>query len=79
MRPDFVTVGWLPTLTSAYRSARLDDAALSAELRAPGGFLCRCHGSRFDVAGRVAKNAAAPIDLVIPDYRFSPASLLTIG
>ena len=66
-------------MASAYRSPRLDHAAVRAEMRAPGGFLCRCHGSRFDVAGRVAKNAAAPINLVIPDYRFSPASLLTIG
>ena len=57
----------------------LDDPALNAELHAPGGFLCPCHGSRFDLAGRVVKNVPAPTNLEIPEYRFKSASTLQIG
>lgn len=43
----------------------------------PGGFHCPCHGSKFDLAGRVFKNVPAPTNLTVPPYRFAgPASLL---
>ena len=37
----------------------------------PGGFLCPCHGSTFDLAGRVYANKPAPDNLEIPPYEFS--------
>ncbi|HSP59400.1 MAG TPA: ubiquinol-cytochrome c reductase iron-sulfur subunit [Halomonas sp.] len=36
----------------------------------PGGFFCPCHGSYFDLAGRVFSNVPAPINLEVPPYRF---------
>jgi ubiquinol-cytochrome c reductase iron-sulfur subunit len=60
-------------------SLRLDDDALNAELHAPGGFVCPCHGSRYDLAGRVVKNVPAPTNLEIPDYLFTGVSTLRIG
>lgn len=45
----------------------------------PGGFLCPCHGSTFDVAGRVFKNKPAPDNLAIPPYRYLSATLIRIG
>ncbi len=45
----------------------------------PGGFFCPCHGSRFDLAGRVFKNVPAPTNLVIPPYKYLSESLLLIG
>ena len=36
-----------------------------------GGFLCPCHGSTFDLAGRVYKNVPAPDNLEVPPYEFS--------
>jgi ubiquinol-cytochrome c reductase iron-sulfur subunit len=57
----------------------LDDSAMNAELHAPGGFLCPCHGSRFDLAGRVVKNVPAPTNLDIPEHRFTGPTTLTIG
>ena len=35
-----------------------------------GGFFCPCHGSRFDLAGRVYKGSPAPTNLRIPQYKF---------
>ena len=44
-----------------------------------GGFYCPCHGSRFDLAGRVYKNVPAPSNMVIPPYRYINDSLIEIG
>lgn len=44
-----------------------------------GGFLCPCHGSTFDMAGRVFKNVPAPINLAVPPYHFSDNKTLIIG
>ena len=44
-----------------------------------GGFLCPCHGSKFDLAGRVYKGVPAPINLVIPPYKFLSDTRLLIG
>ena len=45
----------------------------------PGGFFCPCHGSRFDLAGRVFQGVPAPLNLAVPPYRFVGDSLLVIG
>lgn len=74
----FVAVG-ICTHLGCSPVLHLNDSALSAELSAPGGFFCPCHGSRFDLAGRVVKNVPAPTNLDIPDHRFTGASTLTIG
>ncbi len=44
-----------------------------------GGFACPCHGSRFDLAGRVFKGMPAPTNLVVPPYKFLSSSHLLIG
>lgn len=45
----------------------------------PGGFLCPCHGSTFDGAGRVFRNKPAPTNLEVPPYRFTSDTRLVIG
>jgi ubiquinol-cytochrome c reductase iron-sulfur subunit len=44
-----------------------------------GGFFCPCHGSKFDLAGRVAKEVPAPLNLVVPPYVFLSDTVLKIG
>lgn len=44
-----------------------------------GGFYCPCHGSLFDLAGRVYKNKPAPDNLVVPPYKFLSDTKLVIG
>jgi ubiquinol-cytochrome c reductase iron-sulfur subunit len=44
-----------------------------------GGFLCPCHGSTFDLAGRVFKNKPAPDNLEVPQHMYLSATRLRIG
>jgi ubiquinol-cytochrome c reductase iron-sulfur subunit len=44
-----------------------------------GGFFCPCHGSKFDLAGRVFAGVPAPTNLPIPPYRFVGDNLVLIG
>ncbi len=45
----------------------------------PSGFFCPCHGSTYDMAGRVFSGVPAPKNLVIPPYMFVDDSTITIG
>ena len=44
-----------------------------------GGFFCPCHGSTFDLAGRVYSGVPAPTNLVVPPYRYLSENQLLIG
>lgn len=44
-----------------------------------GGFYCPCHGSKFDLAGRVYRGVPAPTNLTVPPYTFLSDSTLLIG
>jgi ubiquinol-cytochrome c reductase iron-sulfur subunit len=44
-----------------------------------GGFLCPCHGSKFDLAGRVYKGAPAPVNLEVPPHAYLSDTRLLIG
>ena len=44
-----------------------------------GGFFCPCHGSKFDLAGRVFKGSPAPINLVVPPHKYMADNTILIG
>jgi ubiquinol-cytochrome c reductase iron-sulfur subunit len=45
----------------------------------PGGFYCPCHGSKYDLSGRVFKSMPAPKNLTVPPYAFANATRIIIG
>jgi Rieske Fe-S protein len=45
----------------------------------PGGFYCPCHGSKFDLAGRVYRGSPAPTNLIIPPHRYLSPSGIVVG
>jgi len=44
-----------------------------------GGYFCPCHGSRFDLAGRVYNGVPAPTNLVVPPYRYVTDTVVEVG
>lgn len=44
-----------------------------------GGFFCPCHGSKFDLAGRVYKSVPAPTNLVVPPHSYLSESVVIVG
>ena len=59
-------------------SPQLKAADAKAEMGADwaGGFYCPCHGSKFDLAGRVFRGAPAPTNLVVPPYTLTEGKLV---
>lgn len=51
----------------------------NSQLGADQGFLCPCHGSTFDLAGRVFKNKPAPDNLPVPPHKYLSDTLVLIG
>ncbi len=45
----------------------------------PGGFFCPCHGSKYDLAGRVYKNVPAPLNLPVPRHYYVTDKVIRIG
>lgn len=45
----------------------------------PGGYLCPCHGSKYDLVGRVYKDVPAPYNLPVPPYHFTSPTTIRIG
>ena len=73
----FVTIG-ICTHLGCLPKARFQPGLPELGADWPGGWHCPCHGSRFDLAGRVFDGSPASVNLVIPDYTLTP-ELLTIG
>ena len=76
VRPDFLVLLGVCTHLGCAPTYRPEPGAVDAAW--PGGFYCSCHGSRFDLAGRVFKDMPAPTNLEVPPYRFEQ-DVLIIG
>jgi len=79
-RPEvFVAIGICTHLGCSPTSVPAGSANPSVGEHWTGGFFCPCHGSTFDLAGRVFKNKPAPTNLEIPPYRYVSATRIRIG
>ena len=75
----FVAVGICPHLGCSPSDRFTEGAQPSLPDDWPGGFLCPCHGSTFDLAGRVYKNKPSPDNLEVPPHMYLTDSRLLIG
>ena len=79
--PQFLVVIGTCTHLGCLPKTRFDPGSVEIDLPGgwPGGFFCPCHGSKFDLAGRVFKGVPAPTNLRIPPYSFRDPTNLVIG
>ena len=75
----FVAVGICTHLGCSPNAVPRGSANPSVGAGWSGGFFCPCHGSTFDLAGRVYKNKPAPLNLEVPPHKYLSASRLLIG
>ena len=76
VRPEYLVVEGACTHLGC---APLEDFEVRPSENWYGGFFCPCHGSRFDLAGRVYQGVPAPTNLRIPPHRFVRDDLILIG
>jgi ubiquinol-cytochrome c reductase iron-sulfur subunit len=79
LRPEYLVLVGVCTHLGCAPLSRFNpaDAELGADW--PGGFYCPCHGSKFDLSGRVFKDVPAPTNLKVPPYRFLTDAVVQIG
>ena len=75
----FVTVGICTHLGCSPSSVAAGSGNPSVGNDWKGGFFCPCHGSTFDLAGRVFKNKPAPTNLEVPPHKYLADGKLVIG
>jgi len=79
IRPAFLVMEGVCTHLGCAPIARFEVAPADLGPDWPGGFFCPCHGSKFDLAGRVFAGVPAPTNLKVPPYRFVNDSTIVIG
>lgn len=78
-RPEFLVVVGNCTHLGCLPKPRFEAGMPELGANWPGGFFCPCHGSRFDMAGRVFQGSPASVNLRIPPYAFDGDAKLVIG
>ena len=79
VKPGFAVLVGICTHLGCIPTFRPEQGAPDIGASWPGGFYCPCHGSRFDLAGRVFKNVPAPSNLEVPPHHYVGESTLLIG
>jgi ubiquinol-cytochrome c reductase iron-sulfur subunit len=79
IRPEILVTVGICTHLGCSPTYRPDVGAADMGADWLGGFFCPCHGSRFDLAGRVYKGVPAPLNLEIPPHRYLSDNELVIG
>jgi ubiquinol-cytochrome c reductase iron-sulfur subunit len=78
-KPEFLVVLGVCTHLGCSPLPKFAPADVTVSADWPGGFYCPCHGSKFDLAGRVFKGVPAPANLVVPPYSFLTDSRILVG
>ena len=78
-KPEFLVAVGICTHLGCSPTYRPEVAAADLGADWKGGFFCPCHGSKFDLAGRVFSGAPAPTNLEVPPYQFLGETTILIG
>lgn len=79
IRPEYLVAVGLCTHLGCVPTFRPEPAPADLGPAWAGGYFCPCHGSRFDLAGRVYTGVPAPTNLLIPPYRYLDDRILEVG
>jgi ubiquinol-cytochrome c reductase iron-sulfur subunit len=79
LRPEILVLEGVCTHLGCAPLPRFEVAPADLGPTWPGGFYCPCHGSKFDLAGRVFAGVPAPANLTVPPYRYINDSTILIG
>ncbi len=78
-RPEYLVVLGVCTHLGCSPLPKFAPGDLTVSADWPGGFYCPCHGSKFDIAGRVWKGVPAPANLTVPPYTFLADGRILVG
>lgn len=79
VKPPFLVLTAICTHLGCIPSFRPEPGASDLGADWPGGFYCPCHGSKFDLAGRVFRNVPAPRNMEVPPHAYLSATRVVIG
>lgn len=79
IKPEYFVVIGICTHLGCSPSYRPDVAPADLGSSWEGGFFCPCHGSKFDLAGRVYQGVPAPYNLEVPTYMYESDNLILVG
>jgi ubiquinol-cytochrome c reductase iron-sulfur subunit len=79
IKPEIVVLEGVCTHLGCAPFPRFEVGAADLGADWPGGFFCPCHGSKFDLAGRVFDGVPAPRNLVVPPHRYVNDATIVIG
>jgi ubiquinol-cytochrome c reductase iron-sulfur subunit len=79
VKPEILVLDGTCTHLGCLPKSRFETAIPELGADWPGGFFCPCHGSKFDLSGRVFEGSPASTNLRIPDYSFRDDTTLIIG
>jgi ubiquinol-cytochrome c reductase iron-sulfur subunit len=79
IKPEFLVLVGICTHLGCAPSYRPEVAPADLGPEWEGGFFCPCHGSRFDLAGRVYASVPAPTNLVVPPHKYLGKGRILVG
>ena len=79
LKPEYLVVLGVCTHLGCSPLPKFESPDVTVSADWPGGFYCPCHGSKFDLSGRVFKGVPAPSNLTVPPYTFITAGRIMVG
>ncbi len=77
IKPEYLVIIGICTHLGCSPSYRPQPGSVDATW--PGGFFCPCHGSKFDMSGRVYQGVPAPTNLVVPPHAYLAETVILVG